>query len=80
MSLTDTHFVLMLKKRAGAANLEDCDKISGHSLRRGAITESRNKGVPLHRIKAQSGHRSSEMVDKYSEVENIREESAAKEI
>jgi len=79
ISLSDASFNLILKKRAFKAGF-DMEGISGHSLRRGAITESRNKGVPLHRIKAQSGHRSSEMVDKYSEVENIREESAAKEI
>ena len=33
MSLTDSHFVLMLKKRAGAADLEDCDKITTEEQR-----------------------------------------------
>ncbi len=80
MSLTDTHFVLMLKKRAGAANLEDCDKISGHSLRIGAITQARMNGVPTHEIMAQSGHKTTQMIDRYTKLSNIRETSAAKKI
>ena len=80
MSLTDTHFVLMLKKRAGAADLEDCDKISGHSLRIGAITQARMNGVPTHEIMAQSGHKTTQMIDRYTKLSNIRENSAAKKI
>ena len=80
MSLTDTHFVLMLKKRAGAANLDDCDKISGHSLRIGAITQARMNGVPTHEIMAQSGHKTTQMIDRYTKLSNIRETSAAKKI
>ena len=80
MSLTDTHFVLMLKKRAGAADLEDCDKISGHSLRIGAITQARMNGVPTHEIMAQSGHKTTQMIDRYTKLSNIRETSAAKKI
>jgi len=80
MSLTDTHFVLMLKKRAGAANLDDCDQISGHSLRIGAITQARMNGVPTHEIMAQSGHKTTQMIDRYTKLSNIRETSAAKKI
>ena len=80
MSLTDTHFVLMLKKRAVAAGLEDCDKISGHSLRIGAITQARMNGVPTHEIMAQSGHKTTQMIDRYTKLSNIRETSAAKKI
>ena len=80
MSLTDTHFVLMLKKRAEAAGLEDCDKISGHSLRIGAITQARMNGVPTHEIMAQSGHKTTQMIDRYTKLSNIRETSAAKKI
>ena len=80
MSLTDTHFVLMLKKRAGAADLEDCDKISGHSLRIGAITQARMNGVPTHEIMAQSGHKTTQMIDRDTKLSNIRETSAAKKI
>ena len=80
MSLTDTHFVLMLKKRAVAAGLKDCDKISGHSLRIGAITQARMNGVPTHEIMAQSGHKTTQMIDRYTKLSNIRETSAAKKI
>ena len=38
VSLTDTSFVLILKKRAEDAGIENCDKISCHSLRIGSIT------------------------------------------
>ena len=50
VSLNDASFVLILKKRAATAGLEDCNKISGHSLRIGAITQARMNGVPTHEI------------------------------
>ena len=46
VSLNDASFLLILKKRAGGAGLEDCDKISGHNLRIGFITQARMNGVP----------------------------------
>ena len=57
VSLTDIAFVLILKKRASDAGLEDCQKISGHSLRIGSITQARMNDVPIHEIMAQSGHK-----------------------
>ena len=80
VSLNDTSFVLILKKRASAAGLEDCDKISGHSLRIGAITQARMNGVPTHEIMAQSGHKTTQMIDRYTKLSNIRETSAARKI
>ena len=80
VSLNDASFVLILKKRAGAAGLEDCDKISGHSLRIGSITQARMNGVPTHEIMAQSGHKTTQMIDRYTKLSNIRETSAAKKI
>jgi len=50
--------------------LEDCKKISGHSLRIGSITQARMNGVPIHEI----------MIDRYTKLSNIRETSAAKKI
>jgi len=79
ISLSDSSFNLILKKRAFNAGY-DMENISGHSLRRGAITEARNQKIPLHNIKAQSGHKSPEMVDVYTEVQDIEEESAANKI
>ena len=71
---------LILKKRAFAAGYNKED-ISGHSLRRGAITEARNNKIPLHQISAQSGHKKgSPMLDVYTEIQDIEEESAANKI
>ena len=80
VSLNDTSFVLILKKRAKDAGLEDCEKISGHSLRIGSITQARMNGVPTHEIMAQSGHKTTQMIDRYTKLSNIRETSAAKKI
>ena len=80
VSLTDTHFVLILKKRSDSAGLENTKKISGHSLRIGAITQARMNGVPTHEIMAQSGHKTTQMIDRYTKISNIRENSAAKKI
>ncbi len=80
ISLTDTSFVLILKKRALNAGLDECDKISGHSLRIGSITQARMNGVPTHEIMAQSGHKTTQMIDRYTKLTNIKETSAAKKI
>ena len=80
ISLTDSSFVKILKKRALDAGLEDCNKISGHSLRIGSITQARMNGVPTHEIMAQSGHKTTQMIDRYTKLSNIRETSAAKKI
>ena len=57
ISLTDTSFVLILKKRARLAGLNDCDKISGHSLRIGSITQARMNGALTHEIMQKVGTR-----------------------
>ena len=80
VSLTDTSFVLILKKRAEDAGIENCDKISGHSLRIGSITQARMNGVPTHEIMAQSGHKTTQMIDRYTKLTNIKETSAAKKL
>ncbi len=80
VSLNDSSFVLILKKRATAAGIDDSNKISGHSLRIGSITQARMNGVPTHEIMAQSGHKTTQMIDRYTKLSNIRETSAAKKI
>ncbi|PPR47137.1 MAG: hypothetical protein CFH19_00743 [Alphaproteobacteria bacterium MarineAlpha5_Bin9] len=80
VSLTDSHFVLILKKRAKNAGITNCEMISGHSLRIGAITQARINGVPVHEIMAQSGHKTTQMIDRYTKLSNIKETSAAKKI
>ena len=80
VSLNDSSFVKILKKRALDAGIENCEKISGHSLRIGSITQARMNGVPTHEIMAQSGHKTTQMIDRYTKLSNIRETSAAKKI
>ena len=80
VSLNDSSFVLILKKRATTAGIDDCNKISGHSLRIGSITQARMNGVPTYEIMAQSGHKTTQMIDRYTKLSNIKETSAAKKI
>jgi len=79
VSLNDSSFVIILKNRAAAAGIEDTN-ISGHSLRIGSITQARMNGVPTHEIMAQSGHKTEQMINRYTKLSNIRETSAAKKI
>jgi len=79
VSLSDTSFNLILKKRAFNAGYNK-ENISGHSLRRGAITEARRKGISIDSIKTASGHKSNAMISKYTEEEDIKIESAANKI
>ena len=80
ISLTDTSFVLILKKRARNAGLSDCDKISGHSLRIGSITQARMNGVPIHEIMKMSGHRTEQMINRYTKITDIKSISVGKKI
>lgn len=43
----------------------DPKRIGGHSLRAGHVTEAYDQGVPEHKIQAQTGHRSIEMLRRY---------------
>ena len=79
-SLTDTGFVIILKRRAKDAGLGNIDKISGHSLRIGAISQARINGVPIHDIMKQTGHRSPQMIHKYTKISDISENSASGKI
>ena len=36
--------------------------------------------IPIHEIMAQSGHRTSQMIDHYTKINNIQETNAAKKI
>ena len=80
ISLSDSSFVKILKKRATDAGLNEVEKISGHSLRRGAISEARRNDLSINDIKAQSGHKSSQMIDLYSKVSDIKKTSVTKKI
>ena len=79
-SLTDTGFVIILKRRAKDAGIKNIHKISGHSLRIGAISQARMNGVPIHDIMKQTGHRSPQMIHKYTKISDISENSASGKI
>ena len=51
---------------------------SGHSLRRGVITETAKRGTPIHEIQKFSRHRSSDMVLRYAEKAKGFESTSAK--
>ena len=80
LSLSDSSFVQILKKRALSANLENIEKISGHSLRRGAIAEARKNNISINDIMTQSGHKTSQMIDLYSKVSDVIKTSVTKKI
>ena len=74
---------LNLKKRLNKYDTKirhEIEKISGHSLRRGAISEARRNDLSINDIKAQSGHKSSQMIDLYSKVSDIKKTSVTKKI
>ena len=80
LSLSDASFVKILKKRADLANLNNIEKISGHSLRRGAISEARKNNISINDIMTQSGHKTSQMIDLYSKVSDIIKINVTKKI
>ena len=55
---------LILKEYAKAVGLNPAN-ISGHSLRSGLVTSAVQAGVAVHKIMAQTGHRSVEMLARY---------------
>lgn len=74
--LTAQSVALILKHYAQAAGLTTAS-ISGHSLRSGLVTSAAQAGVAIHRIMAQTGHRSVQMVSKYIRDANLFSENAA---
>ena len=55
---------IIVKERAGAVGLNACN-FSGHSLRAGLVTSAAQAGVSAWKIKAQTGHRSDAMLNRY---------------
>ena len=62
--LSSDAVALVVKARAAAAGF-DPDRYSGHSLRAGLATSAARAGVPPRAIKAQTGHASDAMLDRY---------------
>ncbi len=69
-NLTPTSFVRILKKRAEDARYSDNDvlKISGHSLRIGAISQAHDDGLSYREIMEKTGHRTEQMISEYTQI------------
>ena len=74
--LTAQSVALIVKHYAQAAGLPAAD-FSGHSLRAGLATSAAQAGVAVHRIMAQTGHRSMEMVSRYIRDASLFDNNAA---
>lgn len=62
--LTGESAAAVVKKAVTAIGL-DADPYAAHSLRVGLVTEAARRGIPDHKIMAQTGHKSREMLDRY---------------
>lgn len=71
--LSAQSIALMIKKHLGK-------EYSGHSLRRGLVTEAAENGIPVAKIKNLSRHKSLDMVIRYVEVVSGFEESSVKSL
>jgi integrase len=65
--INDRHIDSAVKRLAKAAHLADSDyrRISGHSLRAGFATEAARRGMPAHRIKQITRHKSTAILEGY---------------
>ncbi len=71
---------LFLKKLATACQLEDIDKISSHSLRRGLSTSAARLGVDFAHIKKQGGWKNDNTVWEYIEEGEQFNDNASKRL
>ena len=74
--LTAQSVALVVKKAARAAKL-DPEKYSGHSLRAGLVTQAAKNGVSVSDIMRQTGHRSTETVNKYVRKVRVFDDNAS---
>lgn len=63
-ALSTQAVAVIVKDRAKAIGL-DAEKFSGHSLRSGLVTSAAQAGVSTWKIRAQSGHKSDSMLNRY---------------
>lgn len=68
--LSDKAVARIVKRRAAAVGL-DPDRYAGHSLRAGLATSAAAGGASERAIRAQTGHRSNEMVRRYIRAANL---------
>lgn len=75
-ALTSQAVALVVKERAQDAGL-DPSRYSGHSLRAGLVTSAATLGIPNHKIRQQTGHKSDAMLIRYIRDANIFVDNAA---
>jgi len=68
----------ILKRALGRAGVRDLHRYGAHSLRAGFATTAFDNGAPEFKIRQQTGHKTSRMLDKYIRSEQkARQEAAA---
>ncbi len=67
----------VLRERARAAGLNHWQGVSGHSPRRGFVTETLVRmGVPAQKVQSQTGHKSLEMLSEYADMREFLDNPA----
>ena len=74
--LTAQSVALVIKAACKAARL-DATKYSGHSLRAGLVTQAAKNGVAVSDIMRQTGHKSTETVNRYVRKVQVFEDNAS---
>lgn len=74
--LTPQSVALIVKTYTKEAGMAAAD-FSGHSLRSGLVTSAAQAGIGVHKIMAQTGHRSVEMVNRYIRDASLFDNNAA---
>jgi integrase len=67
----------ILKRALGRAGVRDLDRYGAHSLRAGFATTAFDNGVPEFKIRQQTGHKTSRMLEKYIRSEQKARQEAA---
>ena len=77
ISLSDTRFVWILKNRARNAGIKEWEQISGHSLRRGFISQCALEGFNNNEIMSATLQKDSKTVDGYKAMNDKQKTSPA---
>jgi len=80
VSLSDSRFVWILKNRAKEAGIKEWQQISGHSLRRGFISQCAKEGYSNNEIMSATNQKDSKTVDGYKVLNDKQKISPAMKI
>jgi len=72
-----TSMAWILKRALGRAGVRDLNRYGAHSLRAGSATRAFDNGVPEFKIRQQTGHKTSRMLEKYIGSEQKARQEAA---